>query len=110
MVDREDDRRLGLRTSAILFGRFDVLAIMLSYLVTVVLLIVVGVMQQLHWPYFLSLGVAGCMMVYHWMLIRTRTRAGCFKAFRHNNWVGAVIFIGVVCSYVVTAGMPLTSR
>mgnify|MGYP006282049703 CR=1 FL=1 len=110
MVDREDDRRLGLRTSAILFGRFDVLAIMLSYLATVLLLIVVGAMQQLRWPYFLSLGVAGCMMVYHWMLIRTRTRAGCFKAFRHNNWVGAVIFIGVVCSYVVTAGMPLTSR
>jgi len=52
-------------------------------------------------PYYAGLAVAAAMMVYHWRLIRGRSRAGCFKAFRHNNWVGAVIFAGIVSNYLV---------
>jgi 4-hydroxybenzoate polyprenyltransferase len=96
MVDREDDRRLGLRTSAITLGRWDVAAVMASYALMEAILIFVGVRLDLGWPYYLGLAAAGSMMVYHWFLIRGRTREGCFKAFRHNNWVGGAIFAGIV--------------
>ena len=100
MVDRDDDARLGLRTSALTLGRWDVLAVMASYLAMLLLLDLVGVRRSLGWPYHAGLAVAGILMVYHWFLIRGRTRAGCFKAFMHNNWVGAAIFAGIVFSFL----------
>jgi 4-hydroxybenzoate polyprenyltransferase len=96
MVDRDDDRKLGLRTSAITLGRWDVAAVMASYALMEAILIFVGVRLDLGWPYYLGLAAAGAMMGYHWLMIRGRTREGCFKAFMHNNWVGGAIFAGIV--------------
>jgi 4-hydroxybenzoate polyprenyltransferase len=99
MVDRDDDAKLGLRTSALTLGRWDVAAVMGSYAAMLVLLAAAGSMLELRWPFFAGLVAAGAMMVYHWFLIRGRTREGCFAAFRHNNWVGGAIFAGIVLSY-----------
>ncbi len=95
MVDLEDDLKIGIRTAAITFGRFDVAAVMICYAVT--LLILVGIGQQLAYGkyYFAGLGVAAGLAVYHFFLIRDRDRAGCFAAFRHNNWFGAAVFAGI---------------
>ncbi|PKO54061.1 MAG: 4-hydroxybenzoate octaprenyltransferase, partial [Betaproteobacteria bacterium HGW-Betaproteobacteria-21] len=95
MVDRPDDLKIGIRTSAITFGRFDVAAVMLCYAVALGLLAAVGMATGRGPAFHLGLlgatGVAG----YHFLLIRERDRADCFKAFRHNNWLGAVIFAGI---------------
>jgi 4-hydroxybenzoate polyprenyltransferase len=101
MVDRDDDAKLGMRTSALTLGRYDVAAVMASYAGMLAMLVVVGVRLGLSLPYYAGLAVAAAMMVYHWRLIRGRSRAGCFQAFRHNNWVGAVIFAGIVSNYLV---------
>ncbi len=106
MVDRDDDVKLGLRTSAILFGRHDVAAVMLCYGATLAILAWVGVYERLNWPYYAGLAVAGGMMAYHYPLIRGRTRAGCFKAFLHNNWVGGAIFAGIVAAYGLRGAWP----
>jgi 4-hydroxybenzoate polyprenyltransferase len=96
MVDREDDLKIGIRTAAITFGSFDVAAVMICYIVT--LLILVGIGQQLAYGqlYFVGLAVAAGLAAYHFFLIRDRDRAGCFAAFRHNNWFGAAVFAGIV--------------
>jgi len=99
MVDRADDARLGIRTSALTLGRWDVAGVMTSYGLMLALLAVVGALRALAWPYYLGLALAGAMMVYHWTLIRERSREGCFKAFRHNNWVGAAVFAGIAASF-----------
>jgi 4-hydroxybenzoate polyprenyltransferase len=98
MVDRDDDARIGIRTSALTLGRWDVAAVMASYVVMLALLTTLGLQLTLGWPYFLGLAVAGAMMLYHWRLIRSRSREGCFKAFMHNNWVGGAIFAGIAAS------------
>jgi 4-hydroxybenzoate polyprenyltransferase len=99
MVDREDDRRIGLRTSAIALGRFDVAAVMASYAGMLAILAWIGVALRLGWPYYAGLGAAAAMMLWHYNLIRGRSREGCFKAFRYNNWVGAAIFAGVALNF-----------
>ena len=96
MVDREDDARIGIRTSALALGRWDVAAVMASYGAMLAILAYVGWRLWLAWPYFAGLAVAAGMMLYHWFLIRTRSREGCFKAFMHNNWVGGAVFAGIV--------------
>jgi len=96
MVDRDDDLLIGIRTSAITFGRFDVLAVMLCYAVHLVLIALVGARYQLGALFYLGLAVAAAIAAYHYLLIRERDRLGCFAAFRHNNWLGAAIFIGIV--------------
>ena len=96
MVDRDDDLRIGIRTAAITFGRFDVLAVMLCYVGTLALLFVAGAMAGLGWAWDAGLVIAAGIAAYHYRLIRTRTRAGCFKAFLHNNWLGAAVFAGLV--------------
>jgi 4-hydroxybenzoate polyprenyltransferase len=101
MVDRDDDAKIGIRTSALTLGRYDVAAVMASYAAMLALLAAVGVMTRLGWPYYAGLAVAAGLMVYHYFLIRDRTREGCFKAFRHNNWVGAAVFAGIVAHYLV---------
>ena len=95
MVDREDDAKIGIRTSALTLGRWDVAGVMTSYALMLALLALIGVLRGLAWPYYAGLALAGGMMLYHWTLIRDRSREGCFKAFRHNNWVGAAIFAGI---------------
>jgi 4-hydroxybenzoate polyprenyltransferase len=99
MVDRDDDKRLGIRTSALTLGRWDVAAVMASYAGMLALLLVLGLNMRLAWPYYLGLLAAAAMMGYHGYLIRDRSREGCFKAFRHNNWVGGAVFAGIAFSY-----------
>ena len=101
MVDRDDDAKLGLRSSALTLGRWDVMAVMASYLLLLLLLTWVGVLRGLAWPYHAGLGVAALMAIYHWNLIRSRSREGCFRAFRHNNWLGAAVFAGIVASFAL---------
>ena len=95
MVDRDDDARLGIRTSALTLGRWDVAGVMASYAMMLALLLTLGVLLELAWPYYAGLGAAAAMMLYHWRLIRDRSREGAFRAFMHNNWVGAAIFLGI---------------
>lgn len=99
MVDRDDDARLGLRTSALTLGHWDVSAVIGSYAAMLAILTLAGFMLSLAWPYYLGLVAAAAMVVHHWRLIRTRTREGCFKAFRQSHWIGAVIFAGIVLSF-----------
>jgi 4-hydroxybenzoate polyprenyltransferase len=99
MVDRNDDARIGIRTSALTLGRYDVAAVMASYGALLALLAAVGARLGLRWPFHAGLAVAAALMAYHYFLIRDRSREGCFKAFRENNWVGAAIFAGIVLSY-----------
>ena len=98
MVDRDDDARMGVRSSALTLGRWDVPAVLVSYAAMLVLLIAVGALRGIGWPYYAAVAMAGTMMLYHAHLIRNRSREGCFKAFMHNNWVGATIFAGIVIS------------
>ena len=100
MVDRDDDLRIGIKTSAILFGRHDVAAVMLCYAAMLAVLVIIGMKLQFGLYYYLGLGAAGFIMLYHYSLIRERQREGCFKAFLHNNWVGGVIFAGIAANYV----------
>ncbi len=106
MVDRDDDIRIGVRSSAVALGHWDVAAVMLSYALMLALLAAVGVRLELAWPFHASLVLAAALMLYHWRLIRARGREGCFKAFRHNNWVGAAIFAGIVLSHPVEGSGP----
>ena len=99
MVDRDDDARLGLRTSALTLGHWDVAAVIGSYAAMLAILAVMGLMLSLAWPYYLGLAAAAAMVIHHWRLIRTRTREACFKAFRHSHWIGAVIFAGIALSF-----------
>ncbi len=101
MVDREDDRRIGIRTAALALGRYDVAGVMVFYAAMLAVMVRVGVLSGLGVPYYAGLGVAGAMMGYHWFLIRDRSREGCFRAFMHNNWVGAAIFAGIALSYPI---------
>ena len=96
MVDRDDDVKLEIRTSAILFGRFDVAAVMASYAIFLAMMAGIGLWVRLGPFYFVGVGVAAYLAAYHYRLIRGRTREGCFKAFVHNNWIGAAIFAGIV--------------
>jgi 4-hydroxybenzoate polyprenyltransferase len=101
MVDRDDDARIGIRTSALTLGRWDVAGVMASYALMLVLLAVTGMARGLAWPYYAGLALAGAVMIYHWRLIRDRSREGCFRAFRHNNWVGGAIFAGIVTAFAL---------
>ncbi|MFU2487094.1 4-hydroxybenzoate octaprenyltransferase [Thauera sp. WH-1] len=104
MVDRPDDLKIGIKTSAITFGRFDVAAVMLCYAAALGLLAVVGAQTGAGAAYYLGLAAAAGIAAYHYTLIRARDRADCFKAFRHNNWLGAVIFAGVFVDQLLRAG------
>ena len=96
MVDRDDDLLIGIRTSAITFGRHDVLAVMLCYAISLALITAVGLWHGLGAGFLLGMLAAAGIAVYHWFLIRDRDRMRCFAAFRHNNWLGAAIFLGIV--------------
>lgn len=98
MVDRDDDLRIGVRSSAILFGRADVAAVMACYGMFFALLLVVGAQMRAGWPFYLGWTVAVGCAIYHFALIRTRDRDRCLRAFRHNQWVGLAIFAGVAAS------------
>ena len=100
MVDREDDKRIGIRTSAILFGRWDVAAVMAFYALFLASMAAIGWHLRYGPLYYAGLAVAAGIAIYHYFLIRERTREGCFKAFLHNNWIGAAIFAGIVLDHL----------
>jgi 4-hydroxybenzoate polyprenyltransferase len=99
MVDRSDDIQVGIKSTAVLFDSMDKMIIGLLQTLFIVMLIIVGLTYRLHSPFYLSLlGVAGLFAWQQW-LIRHRDPLGCLNAFRNNNWVGLVIFIGIYLSY-----------
>jgi len=100
MVDREDDLKIGIRSSAITFGRYDIIAVMMCYVATLLLLAVAGAYLQLSAYYYAGLLAASCVAVYHYFLIRGRDRKNCFKAFLGNNWLGLFVFCGVALHYL----------
>ncbi|ODT79812.1 MAG: 4-hydroxybenzoate polyprenyltransferase [Nitrosomonadales bacterium SCN 54-20] len=104
MVDKADDLRIGIKTSAITFGRFDVAGVMLCHAVFLAGMVAIGVMQNLGAIYYASLAAALGLVLYQYGLIHDRGRARCFKAFLHNNWVGATIFAGIALDYLVITG------
>jgi 4-hydroxybenzoate polyprenyltransferase len=104
MVDREDDLKIGIRTSAITFGRFDVAAVMASYAMTLAILAWAGAQAGRGIFFYMGLAVAGGMMLRHWFWIRGRERMACFHAFMDNNWVGAAIFAGLFADYALRSG------
>lgn len=99
MVDRDDDIKIGIRTSALTFGRYDVAAVMLCYAVTLGIYLALGVTLHFGWLYWVGwMGALGCAL-YHYTLIKDRERMPCFAAFRHNNWLGGVLFVGIAVHY-----------
>jgi len=101
MVDRDDDLRTGMHTSAILFGRLDVAAVMACYALFLAAMGGIGWWQGYGPAYYAGLLVACAIAIYHFRLIRGRTREGCFKAFLHNNWLGAAVFAGIVADHAM---------
>ena len=95
MVDRDDDLRIGIRTSALTLGRYDVAGVMAFYAAYLGIWALLGVRLGFGWAYFGGLGVAAGLAIWHFTLIRTRSREGCFKAFRLNHWLGFAVFAGV---------------
>ncbi|MDP1596420.1 MAG: 4-hydroxybenzoate octaprenyltransferase [Methylotenera sp.] len=101
MVDREDDLKIGIRSSAITFGRFDVLAVMLCYAMTLALLALAGYWLLMGVAYYIGLTVAAAIALYHYFLIKNRARASCFQAFLGNNWLGLAVFAGLATHYLI---------
>ena len=101
MVDRDDDLKIGIRTAAITFGRLDVAAVMLCYAAMLAILCSIGVSLGFGPAYYLGLAAAAAIMLYHYTLIRGRERERCFRAFVHNNWVGAAVFAGIAADYAL---------
>jgi 4-hydroxybenzoate polyprenyltransferase len=100
MVDREDDLRVGIKSTAILFGELDRLFIAGMQIAFIVVLLLIAQQLALGLAFTLALGLAASLFIYQQWLIRKRERGACFKAFLNNNWVGAVIFAGIVTHYL----------
>lgn len=105
MADREDDRKIGVRSTAILFGTADVFIVMMLQIVMLLGLLLIGLAARLGGWYIASVVVAAAFMFYQFILIRTRDPAGCFQAFLNNRFIGATIFAGIVLDYTFR---PLT--
>jgi len=101
MVDRDDDLKIGMKTSAITFGRLDVAAVMTSYAIFLAVWTWAGASRSLGVLFYLGIAVAAAQALWHWRLIHDRTREGCFKAFRLNHWLGFTVFAGVVAGYAL---------
>ncbi len=99
MVDRDDDLRIGIRTSAITLGHFDVAAVMASYAAFLAIWAATGARLGLGAAYAAGLVAAACIAVWHYTLIRGRGREGCFRAFRLNHWLGCAVFVGVALDF-----------
>lgn len=99
MVDRDDDIHIGIHSSALLFGKYDLVAVMGCYVLALSLLALAGQLMKLGWMYYAGLLVAAGIAFYHFTLIRGRQRDACFKAFLHNNWFGASVFAGIALNF-----------
>ncbi|MBL0010044.1 MAG: 4-hydroxybenzoate octaprenyltransferase [Nitrosomonas sp.] len=101
IVDKPDDLKIGIQTSAITFGRFDVLGVMVCHACFIAIMLIIGQLQQMNLAYYAGLMVATGLIIYQYTLIRNRDRALCFKAFLHNNWVGMVVFAGIALDFFI---------
>ncbi len=99
MVDREDDIKVGVKSTAILFGEVDLFVIAGLQGLMLLGLLLIGVRAELGPWYYLSVAAAACLMAYHLWLARDRQPSGCFAAFRHNHLIGLIVFVGIVLSY-----------
>lgn len=107
MVDRDDDVKLGLKSSAILFGRFDVFGVMVCHTLFLSIMTYIGTWAGLGLFYFVGLVIAACLAGYQYLLIRQRQRERCFRAFLNNNWLGASIYAGMMADFLLR--IPLFS-
>ncbi|HSE01370.1 MAG TPA: 4-hydroxybenzoate octaprenyltransferase [Burkholderiales bacterium] len=105
MVDRDDDLKLGLKSSAIVLGRFDVAGVMIAHALFLGGLTAIGRWQRLDAFYFAGLAIAAGLAIYQYWLIRGRDRNRCFRAFRNNNWVGLAVFVGLALDLHFRSGM-----
>lgn len=99
MVDRDDDAKIGVKSTALLFGQYDKLIIAILQLATLIVLFAVGSYVQMRWPYFCGLLLAAGLFIYQHKLIWKRSRQGCFQAFLNNNYVGMAIALGIMGHY-----------
>ena len=111
MVDREDDKRLGLKSSALLLGAYDVIGVVACHTVFLVLMVYIGAWQFMGPTYYVGILAAAALVGYQYRLIGSRDRAACFKAFLNNNWVGCAVFVGIAGDLAVRrlmGGAPLS--
>jgi 4-hydroxybenzoate polyprenyltransferase len=101
MVDKDDDLKIGVKSTAILFGAYDRHIIGVLQGVILLILLIIGQMLALAWPYYLGVGIAAGLSVYQQKLIFHRHKPLCFQAFLNNNWFGLAVFAGLVCAYGV---------
>jgi 4-hydroxybenzoate polyprenyltransferase len=101
MVDKEDDLKIGVKSTAILFGAYDRHIMAILQIIIIGLLLAVGQMKQLSWPYYSGVLVASGFSLYQQKLIFHREKAQCFKAFLNNNWFGMAVFAGLVMDYLI---------
>ena len=99
MVDRDDDLKIGMKTSAITLGQLDVWAVMLFYIVYLMSWTLLLQPYRLAWPFYVCMLAASLQAVAHYFWIKDRSREGCFKAFRANHWLGATVFLGIVLGF-----------
>ena len=99
MVDRDDDMKIGIKSSAIFFGKYDVIAVMVCYAIMLGLLVYIGKLMGFGKYYFIGLAAALLLALWQYILIKSRDKSNCFKAFLHNNWIGLVLFIGLAAEY-----------
>lgn len=101
MVDRDDDLKIGIKSSAITFGRYDVVIVMFCYAITLLILAISGKWLVMGIAFYLGLIGAAIVATYHYYLIRAREKSNCFKAFLHNNWFGFAVFAGISVEYLI---------
>ncbi|MDJ0812201.1 MAG: 4-hydroxybenzoate octaprenyltransferase [Woeseiaceae bacterium] len=106
MVDREDDKKIGVKSTAILFGEVDLFVIAGLQLLMLATLVFIGLRAELGFWYYLSVAGAGVLMAYHLWLARDRQPAGCFAAFQQNHYIGLVVFIGIILHYAFNPALP----
>jgi 4-hydroxybenzoate polyprenyltransferase len=99
MVDRDDDIKIGIKTSAITFGQYEVTAIVTCYVLFFAIMAFLASQENLNIWFWIGWGGAILCAVYHYTLVKTRDRIKCFAAFNHNNWLGAILFLGVALAY-----------
>jgi 4-hydroxybenzoate polyprenyltransferase len=101
MVDKNDDIKVGVKSTAILFGQYDKLIILLLQILSLLLLIAVALNLNLSWPFYLALVISMGLFLYQHRLIKDRDRSLCFKAFLHNHYVGLVLALGIIGHYAI---------
>lgn len=104
MVDRDDDLAVGIKSTAILFGRRDVPVIAALMAAMIALLVLVGLRVGLAWPWHVAVVAAAALFGRQLYLIRNRERQACFRAFLNNNWVGLLLFLGLLAHYLLGGG------